>query len=97
MSTEPRTVEISCQDVRRELVNYAEGDLTPELGARIERHLKTCRHCLAVYDGAENVVRLLGDNAVFQLPEGFSQRLRQRFASQMPAADHSSKDHSLKD
>jgi anti-sigma factor (TIGR02949 family) len=93
----PDIVEISCEEVRRELVNYAEGYLTPELRARIEHHLKTCRHCLAVYDGAQNVVRLLGDKAVFHLPEGFSQRLRQKFASQIQAADHPLADHPLKD
>ena len=83
MSTQPSIVEISCEDVLRELVNYTEGDLTPDLLARIERHLKNCAHCTAVYDGTRNVVRLLGDQAAFELPEGFSQRLREKFVSQL--------------
>jgi predicted anti-sigma-YlaC factor YlaD len=74
------------------MVNYAEGDLTPELAKRIEIHLKNCRHCVAVYDGARNIVNLLGDKAVFQLPEGFSQRLRQKFSTHLQSADHSSHD-----
>jgi anti-sigma factor RsiW len=90
--TQPTIVEISCEEVRRELVSYTEGDLTPELAERMKQHLKNCRHCTAVYDGARNIVRLLGDKIVFQLPEGFSQRLRQNFESQLQAADHSSKD-----
>ena len=91
MSTQLSLVEIDCQEVRREMVNYAEGDLTPELAKRIELHLKNCRHCAAVYDGARNIVSLLGDKAVFQLPEGFSQRLRQKFATHLQTADHSSR------
>ena len=91
MPTQTSIVEINCEEVRRELVNYTEGDLTPELTERIEQHLKNCRHCSAVFDGARNIVSLLGDEAVFQLPEGFSQRLRQKFAAQMRVADHSSK------
>ncbi len=89
MPTQPRIVEIDCAEVRWELVNYTEGDLTPELLARIDEHLSRCRHCKAIFDGARNIVRLLGDESVFALPEGFSQRLRQRFALQSQAAGRS--------
>jgi predicted anti-sigma-YlaC factor YlaD len=88
VSTQLSIVEIDCPEVRRELVNYAESDLTPELAKRIELHLKTCRHCVAVYDGARNVVSLFGDKAVFQLPEGFSQRLHQKFATHLLTTHH---------
>ena len=33
------------------------------------------------YDGLRNIVRLLGDEEVIELPEGFSQRLYQTTAS----------------
>lgn len=89
MPTQPRIVEIECAAVRRELVNYTEDDLTPDLLARIDEHLSRCRHCKAIFDGARNIVRLLGDDSVFALPDGFSQRLRQRFAFQNSAADRS--------
>ena len=74
----PTVIEIDCYQVRRELSDYLEGDLTPQLRLRIERHLQTCDHCTAVYDGLRNVVRLLGDEEVIELPEGFSQRLYKR-------------------
>lgn len=65
----------------REFVNYTEGDLTLDLRGRIERHLQSCPHCRAVYDGVRNIVQLLGDENVFALPPGFSQRLYQRLSS----------------
>ncbi|MBI3474779.1 MAG: zf-HC2 domain-containing protein [Acidobacteria bacterium] len=68
-------IEVDCYLVRRELVNWMEGDLTPELRADIALHLKNCEHCTAVYDGARNVVRLLSDKNAIDLPPGFSQRL----------------------
>jgi anti-sigma factor (TIGR02949 family) len=71
-------VEIDCHAVRRELVDYMEGDLTEELRARIEQHLGKCDHCTAVYDGVQNVVRLLGDKNAIDLPLGFSRRLYAR-------------------
>ena len=70
--------EIDCQEVWRELVNYSEGDLTHEMRDRIQRHLEDCPHCTAVYDGSQNIVRLLGEKNIFELPQGFSQRLYER-------------------
>ena len=71
-------IEIDCYQVRQELSDYLEGDLTPQLRVQIEEHLQTCEHCRAVYDGLRNIVRLLGDDEVIELPEGFSQRLYNR-------------------
>jgi|SRR5215467_2550145 len=74
-------VEIECYRVRRELSNYLESDLTPELRLEIENHLASCSHCTAVHDGMRNIVQLLGDERAIDLPEGFSQRLYRRFMS----------------
>jgi anti-sigma factor RsiW len=71
-------VEISCLEVIRELSNYIDKDLKPQLRADIEVHLPTCEHCTAIYDGLRNTITLTGDGRSFQLPAGFSQRLRNR-------------------
>ncbi len=78
MSQNSNIVEIDCYQVRGELSDYLEGDLTPKLRLRIEEHLQTCDHCRAVYDGLRNIVRLLGDEEAIDLPEGFSRRLYKR-------------------
>ena len=78
LSHKSRIVEIDCYQVRRELSDYLEGDLTPELRVRIEDHLERCRHCTAVYDGMKNVVQLLGDEKAIERPKGFSDRLYRR-------------------
>jgi anti-sigma factor RsiW len=75
-------VEIDCYQVLRELSDYLEADLTPQLRSQIEEHLKGCRHCAAVHDGLRNVVWLLGDEQAIELPEGFSERLYARVMSQ---------------
>ena len=77
-------VEIDCYKVRRELSNYLDGDLTLELRRQVENHLASCSHCTAVYDGMRNVVTLLGDERVIELPEGFSRRLYQFVAAGAP-------------
>ncbi len=78
VSRKQGVIEIDCYQVRQELSDYVEGDLTPQLRLQIEEHHQTCDHCRAVYDGLRNIVRLLGDEEVIELPEGFSQRLYKR-------------------
>src|SRR5215469_2955525 len=75
-------MEIDCQQVRRELSNYLEGDLTPEVRLQIETHLEGCSHCAAVHDGMRNIVQLLGDEKLIKVPEGFGKRLYQRLLSE---------------
>ena len=72
------TIDISCHDVWREISNYIDGDVRPELKARMEAHFRTCTHCTAVLNGTMNVVRLIGDGVRFELPRGFSERLLER-------------------
>jgi anti-sigma factor (TIGR02949 family) len=68
-------IEISCVEVWREVSNYLHDEISPELRERMEAHFKACAHCTAVLDGTRNVVKLVGDGKVFQVPEGFSKRL----------------------
>jgi anti-sigma factor RsiW len=71
-------VEISCVEIWRELSNYIDGTLSPEMRLRMEQHFKNCEHCTAILEGTRNVVRLVGDGRAFELPSGFSERLKRR-------------------
>lgn len=73
-------MEISCREIIRELSQYIDHDLEDGLRREIEEHLARCRHCTAIYDGTRNVIRLIGDERTFELPAGFSQRLRDQLA-----------------
>jgi len=77
-------VEITCEEVRRELSNYLDGEVNADLRRRIEDHVARCPGCKAVYDGVRNVIILAGTGEVFALPSGFGQRLRQRLAGGGP-------------
>jgi anti-sigma factor RsiW len=68
-------IEISCLEVWREISNYVDDDVAPELRARMEAHFKSCAHCKAVLDGTKNVVKLVADGVEYELPGGFSDRL----------------------
>lgn len=76
-------IEISCYHVWREISNYIEGEIDPELRRRMEEHFKGCEHCAAVLDGTRNVLRLVGDGRTFELPNGFSDRLKKRLEKEV--------------
>jgi hypothetical protein len=68
-------IEISCSEVWREISNYIDDGVDPELRARMEAHFKVCKHCTAVLDGTRNVVKLLADEAEFEVPAEYGSRL----------------------
>jgi hypothetical protein len=72
--------EISCQEVWREVSNYIDGDVSQELRQRIEAHVQKCRRCFLLIDETSSMVRLVANGTSFDLPSGFSERLRQRLA-----------------
>jgi hypothetical protein len=74
-------MQINCREVRKELANYLEDDISPDLRERIERHFLKCDGCFAIYDGLCKVIRLVSSTEIIELPQGFSVRLYRRIAS----------------
>lgn len=68
-------LEISCREVWREISNFLDGSVDPELRTRMEAHFSVCHSCKAVLDGTNNVVKLIADGQTFDAPAGFSERL----------------------
>jgi hypothetical protein len=66
---------VSCEAVWREISNYLEDDMDPGLRSAMEEHFRSCQHCTAVLEGTRNVIRLYGDDRMFELPSGFSRRM----------------------
>ncbi len=42
--------EIDCQEAARHLHELIDGELTPEVDAAVQNHLKTCAKCMNVYE-----------------------------------------------
>lgn len=81
MSGEQEIISISCQEVKRELANYMEDDVSASLRNRIELHFVECKGCQATYDSLRNIIRLVADGDILELPEGFSRRLFARISA----------------
>ena len=76
-------ITISCKHVWQEISNFIEGEVDAELRARIAAHLKECNHCSAVYDGTTNVLRLVADGQILEVPDNFSTKLYARLRTVM--------------
>jgi anti-sigma factor RsiW len=69
---------LNCRHVWDRISEYIDGSLSPEVRMDVERHLETCEICSAVLDSTRNVIILMADDRVFELPVDFSQRLHAR-------------------
>jgi anti-sigma factor RsiW len=71
-------VRIDCKHVWQHISAYIDAEVGADLRAEIDRHLETCEICSAVLDSTRNVVVLVADDRVFELPTGFSDRFHAR-------------------
>ena len=71
-------MKIDCKHVWEHISAYIDGYVDQALRAEIDRHLEHCEICSAVMDSTRNVVVLMADERVFEIPAGFSERLHSR-------------------
>ena len=71
-------MKIDCRHVWDYISAYIDGDVDTLLRAEIDRHLEHCEICSAVLDSTRNLVVLIADDRVFEIPNGFSERLHRR-------------------
>ena len=76
-------MRIDCKHVWQHISAYIDGDVDAVLRADIDKHLETCEICSAVLDSTRNVVVLVADDRVFELPAGFSNRLHARLDQEL--------------
>jgi hypothetical protein len=74
---------VKCEQVWREISNYLDDDVSPDLRVAIEQHVAGCKECAAVLEGTRNVVHLYGDERMLEVPLGFSHRLQRRLEDNM--------------
>jgi anti-sigma factor RsiW len=80
-------MRIDCQHVWEHISAYIDGEVEPALRADIDRHLEHCEICSAVIDSTRNVVVLVGDGRIFEIPAGYSERLHSRLDEELKKSD----------
>jgi RNA polymerase sigma-70 factor, ECF subfamily len=59
---------VNCKQVTDQISNYIDNQLTPELRAKIEEHLRLCDRCAVVVDTVRKLLYVAGDENVFSVP-----------------------------
>jgi len=77
---------VSCQHVLKELSNYIDNTVDPELRKAIEEHLRGCRRCSVVLDTTRKTLKIYSDEGVLEIPAGYSQRLESSFLKKLGRA-----------
>lgn len=74
---------MKCIAVIREISNYIDGELEPELKQELERHLENCEECRLVVDQTRRTVQIFCGSELVELPKEIQERLQQALRSSL--------------
>jgi predicted anti-sigma-YlaC factor YlaD len=75
-------MNLECKHVWEHISGYLDKELDAEMLAAVERHLETCEVCSAILDSTRNILVLTADDRTYELPVGYSERLRERLGEE---------------
>lgn len=76
---------VSCRDFLAEFGDYLDNTAGPELRARLEEHLQTCRACRVVLDSSRKTIQIVTDGESFTLPSDAVEGIVQKVMAQIKA------------
>jgi hypothetical protein len=68
---------LNCKGVIREISNYIDGALDPEVKQELEQHLEDCEDCKLVVDQTKLTVEIFCDSELVELPGDVKFRLHE--------------------
>lgn len=74
---------MNCRSVIRELSNYLDGELGPDVIAEVERHLEHCEDCRLVVDTTKKTIQIYCNSDPLPLPEDVRDRLHAALATRL--------------
>ena len=74
---------MNCKGVVRELSDFLDGALAPDLLKELEQHIQKCKNCRLVVDTTRKTIEIYCNTEPLPLPEGVHQRLQQALASKL--------------
>jgi predicted anti-sigma-YlaC factor YlaD len=74
---------LECKHVWDHISGYLDGTLDAGLLADVQKHLEHCEICSAILDSTRNILILMADDRVYELPLGFSERLHSRLDAEL--------------
>lgn len=69
-----------CRESIKNLSEYIDGEIDPELCAELEKHLQGCTNCRLVMDSLKMTVKLCRDGVCEDLPESLQKKFEHKLA-----------------
>ena len=67
---------MSCRMLLREVSNYRDADIAPDLRRQLEEHIAKCPECLVILDTTRETVEIYQSCEPYPVPEPVQTRLR---------------------
>lgn len=67
-----------CRKLLKQMSDFIDNDLSPELCAELEEHIKGCPNCRIVFNTTKKTIELYQESS---LTEGYSKEARQKLLS----------------
>ena len=74
---------MNCEELLRELSNYIDQAVSPDLFLKMQAHFRACESCAATLETTLSVVQALNDDQLMNVPPGYSARLYKKLQSQI--------------
>lgn len=74
---------MKCKGVIRELSDFLDGELAPNLAAELEAHIRHCKDCRLIVDTTKKTVEVYCNTEPLPLPESVRDRLQQALANKL--------------
>lgn len=72
---------MNCQEVVRQLSEYLDGELDPELGEELRLHLVGCKDCRLIVDTTRKTIEIFCNTEPLPLPQPVRERLMRALAA----------------
>lgn len=82
---------LTCKEFLRELSEYLDGAIDPDLRAKLERHITECPNCWVILDTSKQTIKIYRGMDPQPLPQDVHDRLIAVLQRKMAAKDRSSK------
>lgn len=82
---------MKCKEVIRQLSEYLDSELTPELARHLEEHLALCEDCRVVVDTCRKTIEIYCNTEPLPLPDDVRNRLDRALAEKIRKSSQGSR------
>ncbi len=72
---------MNCSDFLKELTDYLDGVIDPQLRGELEDHLTWCHECFVICNTTKMTIEIYKDSQLYELPDDLRSRLRSAIVS----------------